>query len=158
MKLFAGTGFGRLLFFGSICTAYIYSTYHWSAILMNLLLLYYYWWLKGLIEPLYFQDRVVKSRQNKSCYHPLFNLVWISFLRRFQPVAHCPGLSLYQSQSTFLFPPNGLRIIFHFWTEIWENLRIRFRNDEFAFDLFNDYIPPRKNVSQFVLKLFNSYR
>ncbi|HEX6169786.1 MAG TPA: hypothetical protein VFZ33_08835 [Chitinophagaceae bacterium] len=44
------------------------------------------------------------------------------------------------------------------WTEIWEKLRIRFRNDEFALDLFNDYIPPRKNVSQFVLKLFNSYR
>ena len=44
------------------------------------------------------------------------------------------------------------------WTEIWEKLRIRFKNDEVALDLFNDYIPPRKNVSQFVLKLFNSYR
>jgi hypothetical protein len=43
------------------------------------------------------------------------------------------------------------------WTEVWEKLSIRFSNDEFALDLFNDYIPPRKNVSQFVLKLFNSY-
>ncbi|HEX6848366.1 MAG TPA: hypothetical protein VF144_15390 [Chitinophagaceae bacterium] len=43
------------------------------------------------------------------------------------------------------------------WTEVWEELAIRFRNDEFALDLFNEYIPPRKNVSQFVLKLFNSY-
>ena len=44
------------------------------------------------------------------------------------------------------------------WTEVWEKLAIRLRNDEFALDLFNDYIPPRKNVSQFVLKLFNSYQ
>ncbi|HEU4858639.1 MAG TPA: hypothetical protein VFT15_02340, partial [Chitinophagaceae bacterium] len=42
------------------------------------------------------------------------------------------------------------------WTEVWEKLVIRFRNDKFSLDLFNDYIPPGKNVSQFVLKLFNS--
>ena len=44
------------------------------------------------------------------------------------------------------------------WTEVWENLVIRFRNDELALELFGEYIPPRKNVSQFVLKLFNSYK
>lgn len=44
------------------------------------------------------------------------------------------------------------------WTEVWEKLAIRFRNDEVTLDLFDEYIPPRKNVSQFVLKLFNSYK
>jgi len=44
------------------------------------------------------------------------------------------------------------------WTEVWEKLAIRLRDDKFALDLFNEYIPPRKNVSQFVLKLFNSYQ
>lgn len=44
------------------------------------------------------------------------------------------------------------------WTEVWEKLAIRFRNDEVALDLFDEYIPPRKNVSQFVLKLFDSYK
>lgn len=44
------------------------------------------------------------------------------------------------------------------WTEVWEKLEIRFQKDEFALNLFNEYIPPRKNVSLFVLKLFNFYR
>ncbi len=44
------------------------------------------------------------------------------------------------------------------WTEVWEKLANRFRKDEFVLNLFNEYIPPSKNVSLFVLKLFNSYR
>ncbi|HET9432195.1 MAG TPA: hypothetical protein VFO37_00500, partial [Chitinophagaceae bacterium] len=44
------------------------------------------------------------------------------------------------------------------WTEVWEQLVIRFGNDQLALDLFKDYIPPTKNVSQFVLRLFNSYK
>ncbi|HEY6064014.1 MAG TPA: hypothetical protein VIV35_10425 [Chitinophagaceae bacterium] len=44
------------------------------------------------------------------------------------------------------------------WTEVWEKLRTRFRKDEFALNLFNEYIPPSKNVSLFVLKLFNFYK
>jgi len=43
------------------------------------------------------------------------------------------------------------------WSEIWEKLRERFRKDEFTLNLFNEYIPPGKNVSLFVLKLFNYY-
>ena len=43
------------------------------------------------------------------------------------------------------------------WPEIWENLATRFSKDEFALNLFNEYIPPGKNVSLFVLKLFNYY-
>ena len=41
------------------------------------------------------------------------------------------------------------------WTDVWEKLKDRFRKDEFALNLFNEYIPPSKNVSLFVLKLFN---
>ena len=43
------------------------------------------------------------------------------------------------------------------WTEIWVKLALRFRKDEFVLNLFNEYIPPSKNVSLFVLKLFNNY-
>jgi len=44
------------------------------------------------------------------------------------------------------------------WTDVWEKLAIRFRKDQFVLNLFNEYIPPRKNVSLFVLKLFNFYK
>jgi len=43
------------------------------------------------------------------------------------------------------------------WPLIWEKLSFRFSNDEFTRNLFNEYIPPGKNVSLFVLKLFNFY-
>jgi hypothetical protein len=43
------------------------------------------------------------------------------------------------------------------WPAIWEKLATRFSKDEFARNLFNEYIPPGKNVSLFVLKLFNFY-
>ena len=43
------------------------------------------------------------------------------------------------------------------WTEIWKKLAARFSKDEFSLNLFNEYIPPGKNVSLFVLKLFNYY-
>lgn len=43
------------------------------------------------------------------------------------------------------------------WTDVWGKLRNRFRSDEFALNLFNEYIPPSKNVSLFVLKLFNFF-
>ena len=44
------------------------------------------------------------------------------------------------------------------WTDIWEELAIRFSEDEFALNLFNEYIQPSKNVSLFVLKFFSFYR
>ena len=44
------------------------------------------------------------------------------------------------------------------WLEIWEKLRIRFSKNEFMLNLFNEYIPPGRNVSLFVYKLFNYYR
>ena len=43
------------------------------------------------------------------------------------------------------------------WPLIWEKLSLRFNNDEFTRNLFNEYIPPGRNVSLFVLKLFNFY-
>jgi hypothetical protein len=43
------------------------------------------------------------------------------------------------------------------WPIIWGELSARFSNDEFTRNLFNEYIPPGKNVSLFVLKLFNFY-
>jgi len=43
------------------------------------------------------------------------------------------------------------------WPMIWEKLATRFSKDEFTRNLFNEYIPPGKNVSLFVLKLFNFY-
>jgi hypothetical protein len=43
------------------------------------------------------------------------------------------------------------------WDEMWDNLRHRFSKDEFTLNLFNEYITPGKNVSLFVLKLFNFY-
>ena len=43
------------------------------------------------------------------------------------------------------------------WPVIWERLSVLFNNDEFTRNLFNEYIPPGKNVSLFVLKLFNFY-
>ena len=44
-----------------------------------------------------------------------------------------------------------------YWSEIWQKLSTRFKKDEFLLNLFNEYIPPGKNVSLFVLKLFNYY-
>jgi hypothetical protein len=44
------------------------------------------------------------------------------------------------------------------WAEVWRTLSNRFSKDEFRLNLFNEYIPPARNVSLFVLKLFNSYK
>ncbi len=44
------------------------------------------------------------------------------------------------------------------WLDIWEKLRIRFSKNAFMLNLFNEYIPPGRNVSLFVYKLFNYYR
>lgn len=44
------------------------------------------------------------------------------------------------------------------WTEVWQQLSDKFSKDEFTLNLFNEYIPPAKNVSLFVLKLFNHYK
>jgi hypothetical protein len=43
------------------------------------------------------------------------------------------------------------------WSDIWDKLKTRFGKDEFTMNLFNEYITPGKNVSLFVLKLFNYY-
>ena len=43
------------------------------------------------------------------------------------------------------------------WPIIWEKLSARFSNDESTRNLFSEYISPGKNVSLFVLKLFNFY-
>lgn len=40
------------------------------------------------------------------------------------------------------------------WTEIWSNMTKKFSKDEATLNLFNEYFPPNKNVSLFVLKLF----
>jgi hypothetical protein len=42
------------------------------------------------------------------------------------------------------------------WSAVWENLEKRFMKNESALNLFNEYLPPGKNVSLFVLKLFNN--
>ena len=44
------------------------------------------------------------------------------------------------------------------WPELWSDLHKRFMKDQFKLNLFNEYLPPEKNVSLFVLKLFNSYK
>ena len=44
------------------------------------------------------------------------------------------------------------------WAEVWQQLSARFSKDEFTLNLFNEYIPPARNVSLFVLKLFNYYK
>jgi hypothetical protein len=41
------------------------------------------------------------------------------------------------------------------WTEIWEELGNRFKKDAFTLNLFSEYIPPAKNLSLFVFKVFN---
>jgi hypothetical protein len=43
------------------------------------------------------------------------------------------------------------------WPIIWEKLSARFSKDEVTRNFFTEYIPPGKNVSLFVLKLFNYY-
>jgi hypothetical protein len=43
------------------------------------------------------------------------------------------------------------------WSDIWDKLKTRFAKDEFTTNLFNEYITPGKNVSLFVLKLYNFY-
>ena len=43
------------------------------------------------------------------------------------------------------------------WSDIWAKLKTRFGKDEFTQNLFNEYITPGKNVSLFVLKLYNYY-
>lgn len=40
------------------------------------------------------------------------------------------------------------------WKDVWEKMKTRFRKDEFALNLFNEYVPPSKNVRLFVYKLF----
>lgn len=42
------------------------------------------------------------------------------------------------------------------WTQVWAELAERFKKDPFVLNLFNEYIPPSKNISLFVLKIFNS--
>jgi hypothetical protein len=42
------------------------------------------------------------------------------------------------------------------WPQIWDQLSARFKKDENALDLFNEYFPPSHNLSLFVLKLFRS--
>ena len=44
------------------------------------------------------------------------------------------------------------------WAEVWQQLSGRFSKDEFTLNLFNEYIPPARIVSLFVLKLFNYYK
>jgi hypothetical protein len=44
------------------------------------------------------------------------------------------------------------------WADVWEQLDARFSNYAYAKNLFNEYIPPGRNISLFVLKLFNYYR
>ncbi len=43
------------------------------------------------------------------------------------------------------------------WSAVWEDLEKRFMKNESARNLFNEYLPPGKNLSLFVLKLFNDY-
>jgi hypothetical protein len=43
-----------------------------------------------------------------------------------------------------------------YWPGIWDELAARFSKDELTLNVFNEYIPPGKNVGLFVLKLFNS--
>ncbi len=43
------------------------------------------------------------------------------------------------------------------WADVWNKLTTRFSKDEFTLGVFNEYIPPSKNISLFVLKLFNYY-
>ncbi len=42
------------------------------------------------------------------------------------------------------------------WSAVWEDLEKRFKKNESALNLFNEYLPPGKNLSLFVLKLFNN--
>lgn len=43
------------------------------------------------------------------------------------------------------------------WSSVWADLAARFSKDPATLNLFYEYIPPGKNVSLFVLKLFNHY-
>ncbi len=43
------------------------------------------------------------------------------------------------------------------WAGIWEKLATRFRKNAYLQNLFAEYIPPAKNLSLFVLNLFNKY-
>jgi hypothetical protein len=47
---------------------------------------------------------------------------------------------------------NGNNLV---WTQVWEEMTGRFKKDPFTLNLFNEYLPPSKNVNLFVLKLFN---
>lgn len=40
------------------------------------------------------------------------------------------------------------------WPDIWSRLTKKFSKDEATLNLFNEYFPPNKNISLFVLKLF----
>jgi hypothetical protein len=41
------------------------------------------------------------------------------------------------------------------WPDIWKAMEEKFKNDPNALNLFSEYIPPSKNISLFVMKLFN---
>jgi hypothetical protein len=41
------------------------------------------------------------------------------------------------------------------WTDFWMGLNEKFKNDAMASKLFEEYVPPYKNVSSFVVKLYN---
>ncbi len=42
------------------------------------------------------------------------------------------------------------------WAYVWGKLTDRFSKDAFTLNLFTEYLPPTKNISLFVLKMFNS--
>jgi hypothetical protein len=44
------------------------------------------------------------------------------------------------------------------WSVVWEELEKKFAKDEFKLNLFNEYLPPEKSISLFVLKLYNYYK
>ncbi len=41
------------------------------------------------------------------------------------------------------------------WKDVWNDITRRLQKDAFALSMFNEYIPPAKNLNIFVLKLFN---
>ena len=41
------------------------------------------------------------------------------------------------------------------WINFWSEMNEAFKNDAMASKLFEEYVPPYKNVSSFVIKLYN---
>ena len=41
------------------------------------------------------------------------------------------------------------------WSDMWKTLEVKFKNNKLAYDYFQEYVPPYKNIALLVATLYN---